>query len=79
MAKNIKIGPSVQLLAPPLKTDFFRLTSAHPKLPFADFYIIIILVKVKDLWEGPQGPLGIEAGLSWHFRVGRSQPKKVGF
>ena len=33
MAKNIKIGPSVQFLATPVKTDLFSLTSADPKLP----------------------------------------------
>ena len=33
MVKNMKIQPSGQFLAPPVKTDFFGLTSANPKLP----------------------------------------------
>ena len=33
MAKNNEIRPWVQFLAPPVKYDFFRLTSADPKMP----------------------------------------------
>ena len=31
----------------------------------------------KDLWEGPQCPLGLEASLGWRFSVGRGQPEKL--